>query len=691
MFFSAFFNSRNGDRVYKAEDFADFFATFVGNGVFPNPSSGLQAQEGGRMQIAVRMGKAWINGYIFRNTSDHILTLGIADGMLPRIDRVVIRWSLEDRTITLAVSEGTPAHDPASPPITRNADVYELAIADVHIGAGVLVVTQEDLVDLRLNSELCGIVHGVIEQADTTDIFNQYQSWFQQFTEQQRTDFLAWIDGMKDVLDDIAIGNMLNVLSGKQDKITASGLLLGNGDGGVTTAEPGVDYIVPRGSASDDEIAFTTKEYIECVDTQFFVSQGVLHLRGDLTINQDVHEVIEYEVTGLNGNVCAIHMYNHEIALGTTTGKLYKINANTGEIVWSNLTYTRQVLDVKLTPSGAVYVNFGNEVSRHYADTGLREWVVPVAANGVISNYISIHDEDVFFLHSGTSENMVSWVEKRLASGERAFYTDLIPLMVNVSTQWGASSARNSGLVVTRDGECIFYTSMIRRHDGSTGREFQGIAKIRADGTIVGRIGTISYARGFLLGDRFMGFADRWCYMYNIDGTFQWQALIPVAHNLIVGLDNEENICHADTTRRIIMRFNRHTGTSEPAFTHPTEIFSFICGEPGDFFIGSVSSFKGYIASSLLFTTSQFETRKLINFEETLPISGSVPIRAFPDYNVAAPLYADFVLEVRANGIYLVASSQKAVPQGTRMRFSGAVPLSLHMEPLSPIEPVEIE
>ena len=32
------FNSINHDRVYKAEDWAWYFATFLANGVFPKPS-----------------------------------------------------------------------------------------------------------------------------------------------------------------------------------------------------------------------------------------------------------------------------------------------------------------------------------------------------------------------------------------------------------------------------------------------------------------------------------------------------------------------------------------------------------------------------------------------------------------------------------------------------------------------------
>ena len=56
------FNSINHDRVYKAEDWMWYFATFLANGVFPKPSDGLQviAYEG--MEIRVNMGYAFING-----------------------------------------------------------------------------------------------------------------------------------------------------------------------------------------------------------------------------------------------------------------------------------------------------------------------------------------------------------------------------------------------------------------------------------------------------------------------------------------------------------------------------------------------------------------------------------------------------------------------------------------------------
>lgn len=60
---SGLFNSVNGDRRYKADFFAEYFASFIANGVFPNPSTGLQVLANQNMTVAIKPGKAWINGY----------------------------------------------------------------------------------------------------------------------------------------------------------------------------------------------------------------------------------------------------------------------------------------------------------------------------------------------------------------------------------------------------------------------------------------------------------------------------------------------------------------------------------------------------------------------------------------------------------------------------------------------------
>ena len=105
---SSFFNSEivNGeyDRVYLAEDYANYFSSFIGNGVFPNQYDGLRVvADGDSMKIKISKGKAWRNGYYYENDADLILNINPADGGLDRIDRVVLRLDLIEREITVKI------------------------------------------------------------------------------------------------------------------------------------------------------------------------------------------------------------------------------------------------------------------------------------------------------------------------------------------------------------------------------------------------------------------------------------------------------------------------------------------------------------------------------------------------------------------------------------------------------------
>ena len=185
---SGFFNSVNGDRKYDAKRFAEYFATFIGNGVFPNPSDNLQVISNNDMTVTVKAGRAWINGYILINDNDYIIELTPADGVLNRIDRIVARYDVADREIRLEVKQGDFATDAVAKDLQRDADAYELGLADIEVNAGAISITQVNITDLRLNDNLCGIVHGTVEQVDTTTLFNQYLNWYDDITTNAETD-----------------------------------------------------------------------------------------------------------------------------------------------------------------------------------------------------------------------------------------------------------------------------------------------------------------------------------------------------------------------------------------------------------------------------------------------------------------------------------------------------------------------
>lgn len=209
---SSFFNSVSGDRKYKAEDWASYFSSIIGNGVFPIPSTGLQVVAGNGMQVTVKPGKAWTNGYFYNNTSDLALTLATADGVLKRIDRIVIQWNLTDRTIRAKIKSSSFNAYPTAPTLQRDADIYELALADVYVGAGVTAITQSNITDQRLNTYLCGVVAAAVDQIDTESFNAQLQAWFQEYSSNAQDEFQTWFDGIKDILDENTASNLLNMI-----------------------------------------------------------------------------------------------------------------------------------------------------------------------------------------------------------------------------------------------------------------------------------------------------------------------------------------------------------------------------------------------------------------------------------------------------------------------------------------------
>lgn len=221
---SGFFNSVNGDRKYGADFFAEFFSSFIGTGIFPNPSTNLQVIANNDMTVTVKQGLGWINGRYYNNDSDLVLNIDVADGVLNRIDRVVLQYSTVNREIKAIVKKGTFASSPVSPVLQRDADAYELGIADISINNGAISISQANITDLRLDNTKCGIVHGTVEQVDTTTIFNQYLDWYTQTTGQAETDisniktqlesdFNTWFTGIQSILDGDTSGNLLNLIN----------------------------------------------------------------------------------------------------------------------------------------------------------------------------------------------------------------------------------------------------------------------------------------------------------------------------------------------------------------------------------------------------------------------------------------------------------------------------------------------
>lgn len=234
------FNSIGGDRRYKAEEFRQYFALLICNGIFYKSADALKVVQGEGMTVQLNTGAAWADGCGYINTTPVPFTLDTADGALNRIDRIVLRCDYKERKYYAAVKKGTYSAKPTAPSIQRDADVYEQAVADIYVEKGTISITQANITDTRLNTELCGIVTGTVQQADTTELYNQFEAYFEEFKQQyitemenwtdtqqsdfeawrqkEQAEFVEWTDYIKDILDETAAGKLQNEIEKTADE-----------------------------------------------------------------------------------------------------------------------------------------------------------------------------------------------------------------------------------------------------------------------------------------------------------------------------------------------------------------------------------------------------------------------------------------------------------------------------------------
>ena len=181
------------DREYNAENMSDYLNLLVGSGVFPNPSTNLQVMASSGFNIVVKAGSAWINGKKMENTTDYSITLDGSDVLLNRIDRVIFYLDTQAREMGIDVIKGTPATNPVAPDLTRTATRQEYCLATVAVNKQVSAISQADLTDTRADSDVCGWVAGLIQQVDTSTLFNQWQAAYSAYyaaVQQQLNDFM---------------------------------------------------------------------------------------------------------------------------------------------------------------------------------------------------------------------------------------------------------------------------------------------------------------------------------------------------------------------------------------------------------------------------------------------------------------------------------------------------------------------
>lgn len=165
-----FFASIDRDREKTDAFLADFIAAIIGNGVY-NGTFAVTADVG--MQINVQPGQAWINGRYAKNPDVLALVLPTADGVLNRYDAIMLRCDLNERAFSVQVVSSELSESPTPPAPEWGPEIFERKLAHVYVPAGTVNVSSSNITDTRLIKDVCGIVTGVVDQVDTTTLFEK--------------------------------------------------------------------------------------------------------------------------------------------------------------------------------------------------------------------------------------------------------------------------------------------------------------------------------------------------------------------------------------------------------------------------------------------------------------------------------------------------------------------------------------
>ena len=190
------------DREYVSEQFAQYFALFIGNGVYASPTNQLKVVAGGGMNIIVKEGWAFINGRWYHNDSDLVIPVPPNTTAATINSGVFVHHSGSDRDIHSILATGRTIPD-------REAPYWELKIAELQIPTGTTAITDAMIIDTRTDESVCGFVKNLLQGViPTADLFAQYNAIFMDF-----------YNHIKDQLSEDAAGHLQVEIDNLSDSI----------------------------------------------------------------------------------------------------------------------------------------------------------------------------------------------------------------------------------------------------------------------------------------------------------------------------------------------------------------------------------------------------------------------------------------------------------------------------------------
>ena len=189
------------DRTYNAEQMSGYFEGLVSDGVYENVGDAMQVIASSGMQVQVKSGRMLIDSKWLKNDAAYSIDITPAHVTLNRYTAIVARLDKSARTISIVAKDGENATDPVKPAISDTVSVKEMCLAYIYVGRGVTEITQSAIEDTRPDTNICGWVTGIIEQVDTSQLFLQWQTAYEEFYTKFTAQFNEWFTTLTEQLN----------------------------------------------------------------------------------------------------------------------------------------------------------------------------------------------------------------------------------------------------------------------------------------------------------------------------------------------------------------------------------------------------------------------------------------------------------------------------------------------------------
>lgn len=165
--------------MYNAEDAEGYMCTRT-SGVFSAVDQ-FRATVTGDMEVTISPGTAWIKNTEFSGKSivsrePVALTVPTADGALPRMDRVVIRFDKAENASHIVIKAGTPQNPPVAPAVTQSETLYELGLYTILVPAAALEISAANVTNTMLDETVCGVMRDAVTRLPTAQMGAQWNA-----------------------------------------------------------------------------------------------------------------------------------------------------------------------------------------------------------------------------------------------------------------------------------------------------------------------------------------------------------------------------------------------------------------------------------------------------------------------------------------------------------------------------------